>query len=116
MTVKECYNQIGADFDEVLERLGTEGMIKKFAIKFLDDKSYENLVKGMQEKNVDEAFRVAHTMKGICLNLGFSRLYKVSSELTEILRGGSMDGSDKLYDQVKEEYNNTTDAIREIDA
>ena len=115
MTVRECYAQIGADFNEVLERLGTEGMIKKFAIKFLDDKSYDILVKAMQDKDVNEAFRAVHTMKGICLNLGFGRLYTASSELTEALRGGSMDGSDELYEHVKEEYNNTVEAIRGID-
>ena len=33
------------------------------------------------------AFRAAHTLKGICLNLGFSCLGKAASELAEYLRG-----------------------------
>ena len=35
MTVKECYEQMGADYEGVLGRLRSEGIIKKFAKNFL---------------------------------------------------------------------------------
>ena len=41
MTVRECYEKIGSDFDKVLERMGSEALVKRFAIKFLEDKSFE---------------------------------------------------------------------------
>ena len=41
MTVKECYEQMGADYEGVLGRLRSEGLIKKFAKKFLDDGSLQ---------------------------------------------------------------------------
>ena len=50
----------------------------------------------------------------MCLNLGFTELYKVSAELTEVLRGRETAGSDELYAQVKEQYTTLTDAIREL--
>ena len=40
MTVKECYEQMGADYEGVLGRLRSEVLIKKFAKKFLDDGSF----------------------------------------------------------------------------
>ena len=40
----------------------------------------------MTQNNAEEAFRAVHTLKGICLNLGFDTLYKASFELTEKLR------------------------------
>ena len=43
MTVKECYEQMGADYEGVLGRLRSEGLIKKFAKKFLDDGSFQSL-------------------------------------------------------------------------
>ena len=43
MTVRECYEKIGSDFDKVLERMGSEALVKRFAIKFLEDKSFEEL-------------------------------------------------------------------------
>lgn len=36
MTVRECYEELGSDFDKVLSRLVSEALVKKFALKFLD--------------------------------------------------------------------------------
>ena len=36
MTTKECYEKMGSNYEKVLGRLGSEMIIKKFAIKFLD--------------------------------------------------------------------------------
>lgn len=35
MTVRECYEELGSDFDKVLSRLVSEALVKKFALKFL---------------------------------------------------------------------------------
>lgn len=99
MTVKECYEQMGADYEGVLGRLRSEVLIKKFAKKFLDDGSGE------------EAFRAAHTLKGVCQNLGFDNLYKASFDITEKLRGRDTEGCEELLAKVEEQYNNTVDAI-----
>ena len=64
MTVQECYESMGSDFEGVLGRMGSEAMVKRFALKFLDDPSYGNLVKAVEEQNAEEAFRAAHTLKG----------------------------------------------------
>lgn len=34
MNIKECYDSIGADFEDVLGRLGSEKLIERFALKF----------------------------------------------------------------------------------
>ena len=43
MTVKECYDKAGADYADAINRLGTDALIKRFSIKFLDDKSFQSL-------------------------------------------------------------------------
>ena len=115
MTVKECYESMESDYEGVIGRIGSEGLIKRFVLKFLDDPSYLNLEKAIQEQNAEEAFRAAHTLKGICLNLGFDRLYKVSAELTEKLRGSDLNGYEAVYGKVQDEYKNTIDAIRKLE-
>ena len=50
MTVKECYEQMGSDYESVLGRMGSEAMIKRFALKFLQDPSFNNLKENL-EKN-----------------------------------------------------------------
>ena len=111
MTVKECYEQMGADYEGVLGRLRSEGLIKKFANKFLDDGSFQSLKDNLAQGNGEEAFRAAHTLKGVCQNLGFDNLYQVSFNITEKLRGGETDGCEELFAKVEEQYKKTTDAI-----
>ncbi len=114
MNIKECYDSIGADFEDVLGRLGSEKLIERFALKFLDDDSYNNLKGALAEKNAENAFRAAHTLKGVCLNLGLKNLYTVSSDLTEKLRGRSLDGADELFDKVREQYDITVNALKNV--
>ena len=111
MTVKECYEQMGADYEGVLGRLRSEVLIKKFAKKFLDDGSFRSLKDNLAQKNGEEAFRAAHTLKGVCQNLGFDNLYKASFDITEKLRGRDTEGCEELLAKVEEQYNNTVDAI-----
>ena len=112
MTVKECYEQMGADYEGVLGRLRSEALIKKFAKKFLYFGFYVSVKKGLEEQNGEEAFRAAHTLKGVCQNLGFDNLYEVSFYITEKLRGRDKEGCEELFAKVKEQYEKTTDAIR----
>ena len=115
MTVQECYESIGADFEGVLGRMGSEAMVKRFALKFLDEPSYRSLVKAVEEQNAEGAFRAAHTLKGICLNLGFDNLYKPSEELTELLRGREIvPGSQEKFAEVEAQYNRTVTAIQRL--
>lgn len=114
MTLRECYEQMGSDYDNVIARLSSENIIRKFAIKFLEDECYNNLKEALDKKDVKEAFRAAHTLKGICLNLGFDKLYTVSSELTELLRADTLEGSDELFAKVSSQYDVTISAIKNI--
>lgn len=76
MTIKECYEQMGADYEDVLGRLRNEALIRKFAKKFLEDGSFQMLKDGLAKKDGEMAFRAAHTLKGVCQNLGFDNLYE----------------------------------------
>mgnify|MGYP000010886210 FL=1 len=114
MTVRECYEKMGANYDGVLSRLGNEMLIRKFVIKFLKDPSFQDLTAAIEKSDAESAFRAAHTLKGICLNLGFDNLYKPSEVLTEKLRGRELNGYETLYDEVKEQYDKTVGAINEI--
>ena len=76
MTLQECYAALDGDFAGVSGRLPSEKFIQKYVLKFLDDGSYELLLRSMEEENWEEAFRAAHTIKGMCQNLDFTRLYE----------------------------------------
>ncbi len=114
MTLKECYAAMGGDYDEVIGRLRSERLVQKFVLKFLDDGSYDLLCRALEEGNREEAFRAAHTIKGVCSNLAFTQLLQFSSQLTELLREDSGDSEQvqALFGQVRESYQRTAQAIR----
>ncbi len=111
MTLQECYAALGGDYADVMARLRSERLVQKFVLKFADDPSYALLRQSLADGNGDEAFRAAHTIKGMCANLGFSALLASDSELTEILRAGQTP-DETLLARVEADYTRTVDAVR----
>lgn len=115
MNIKEFYNVIEGNYDDVLRRLMKEDRIAKYVSKFASDRSFDELCSTLSEKNYSEAFRAAHTLKGISQNLGFDRLFDVSSELSDMLRGGEckdIDRTNELAELVGEEYEKIISATK----
>lgn len=116
MTIEECYIKMGANYQDVIKRLLSVSMIEKYALKFREDTSFQELEKALNDKQVEIAFRAAHTLKGVCMNLGFDHLYKPSFEITESLRAGNLELALQQFDAVKEQYTKTIDALNEFAA
>lgn len=113
MKIEECYSVLGGNYEEILGRFQTEERIAKFIKLFLKDDSFRNLSKALEEQNLKEAFRAAHTLKGVCANLSFTRLYRSSHSLTELLRTERISPEiPVLFAQVEQDYALTADAIR----
>lgn len=115
MTIQECYSRMGGDYAQVLNRLPSEALVKRFIAKFLDDGSYSELCQAMAGGDRETAFRAAHTLKGVTANLGLERLRRSSSELTELLRplaDGIPAGAEALLEQVRADYELTVNTIR----
>ena len=116
MTVRECYEEMGADYEEVLRRLANEERVARFLLKFSSDESFDGLVKAVEESDYEVAFRAAHTLKGICLNLSITRLAESSSALTESLRaGGWSEEAGPLFERVKDDYSQTIQEIKKLE-
>ena len=116
MSVKECYEEINGDYEGVFGRFRGDERIKKFAVKFLADGSYDSLCKTLEAAEYKDAFRAAHTLKGVSQNLGFTGLQVASEKLTEILRNRPEDYTPSMLDEVKAEYEKTFAAIQRLQA
>lgn len=116
MTLKECYAAMEGDYEDVLSRLRSERLVQKFLLKFLDDGSYDQLCQTMEVRDYSEAFRAAHTLKGVCQNLSFTKLGASSSDITEALRSGNAEEAGSLIGRVQEDYEKTAEAIRAFKA
>lgn len=111
MDLKACYQNLGGDFDEVLGRLRREPMIEKFVFKFLSDDSFQLFKTSMENQDYDEALRGVHTLKGICQNLAFTRLFRSSEQMTSTLREHDIAKAAELAPQLAEDYAQTIRAI-----
>ena len=127
MTIQECYRNLGGDFNRTEKRLSGAGMIRRFLLRFPQDPTFSSLCQAMREGDRAAAFRCAHTLKGVCANLGLDRLLDSSGRLTEALRaegeGIPPDAAalldavmpEQLYarlEQVRQDYALTVSAIR----
>ena len=114
MTIQECYQKFGGDYDEVKKRLPSDALIKKFIVKFLDDSSFSNLFIAMKEGSRERAFAAAHTLKGVCSNFGMNKLAFSSSKLTDLLRPQTEsipEGADVLFEEVRCDHESTASII-----
>ena len=61
MTMRECYEAIGGNYEDVLGRLHSEALIRRFTLKFLEDQSYIQLKQALEK--VPEVYEM--TIEGI---------------------------------------------------
>jgi HPt (histidine-containing phosphotransfer) domain-containing protein len=121
MTLKEFYEGIDVDVSVPLHRFAnSESMLRKFLHKVTDDPTYISLKKFIGERNWSEAFRAAHTLKGVCLNMELDPLTEASQALTEYLRSyetvtPQADKADDLFADVTREYDRVISLIALLD-
>lgn len=114
MNLKDCYIKFGGDFDEVVGRLRFEQTVLKFVYKFLDDKSFLLFEASMRDEDYEEALRAVHTLKGICQNLSFTRLYKSSSLVTKALRENDFNKVMDIIPQLSRDYYEIIDVVEDF--
>lgn len=104
MDLRTCYMNFGGDYDAVLGRLYREDIIQKFLYKFLDDKSFQMLETSIKNEDYEEAFRAVHTLKGICQNFSFTRLFESSDAMTKLFKAGDYKKAVDMMAQVSGDY------------
>lgn len=115
MNLNECYRAMDADYDDVMRRLATEERVTKFLFRTIEDNSVTVLVSAMETEDYETAFRAAHTIKGLSLNMGLTRLAYSSGRLTENLREGQINpDTEGLLEEVKADYKIVVDAVARL--
>lgn len=114
MTVQECYTLLQGDYEDVLARMRSDRLVQKFLLKFPDDPSYGALCAAMEAHDREEAFRAAHTIKGVCQNLSFTRLYGSAAALCDALRTQWSDNAEALARDVARDYQAAVNAIQQF--
>ena len=84
MTLKDCYMQMGADYEETVQRLRSESLIQRIILKFPQDPSYQELCQALADGNIERLRPLQETE------------------------------TDYLMQNVTEEYNRTVKAIEDF--
>ena len=119
MTIQECYHDLGGDFSRTEMRLPSIGMIQRFLMRFPQDPTFSELCQAMEAGDREAAFRCAHTLKGVCANLGFDRLLGSAGRLTEALRAETEsmpEDAAALLESVRRDYELTVSVIESYSA
>ena len=105
MTVAECYEAFGGDYEGVLSRLLKDERIAKYLKMFAGGNDLELLETALGEEKYEDAFRNVHNIKGVSANLGLTPLHAASDVLCEALRHGKPDFDvTPMLEDVKDAY------------
>ncbi len=97
--------EAGVNYNEGLKRFsGNKELYEKYLVKFFEDSSISGLKECIQKGRYDEAFKYAHTMKGISGNLSLTNIYFCCCELVKALRNNVYDNLPELYNSLKVSY------------
>lgn len=113
--VKAELEAAGVNVDETLRRfMNNEALMIKFLKKFVDDENMKQLRTLIADKKYQEVLPVAHTLKGVCGNLGFVKLYDLFSRMCQDCRSEQYENLDDMFAQTEEDYAKVVEAIKKI--
>lgn len=93
----------GCDIDEALKRtLDDEEFYISLIAEYKDTLELDKLRALIAGGRMQEAYDIAHSLKGVIGNLGLTPMYTIVSTIVEQLRNGRCKGLDKYADELIE--------------
>lgn len=110
-SLKAKLSQYGVNWTEVMERfVDDEELYFDCLHSFMEDPAFSELENAIRNREYEQAFDHAHTLKGVAGNLGLAPLFVAMGGLVEPLRNHVYDDIDSQYHAVQKE----TQMLREI--
>ena len=88
MTIQELYQNMGADYEQAIRVMRLDKLVDKHIRKLAANGVVDQLIEAGRGMNPTELFETAHAVKGVCANLGLTRLSQAASEIAEEYRPG----------------------------
>ena len=88
MLTIEKLKEFGVDVESGLKRcVNNEALFLRLVAMVPGNDSFSKLYTSIENKDFDEAFKAAHSLKGILSNLSINNMLKPVQDITELLRG-----------------------------
>lgn len=102
----------GIDVDDALKRfVGNGELFAKMLQKFTEEQSFCKLTQAVKNNDESGVLSAAHTLKGLCGMLSFTRLSELFSEQVALIRGGKYAQALELMPEISLNYNRIVRAI-----
>lgn len=113
--LREKLLDAGVNIETAMERfMNNEQLLVKFLRKFPQDQNYEEMLTAVAEKRYEDAFKAAHSLKGVCGNLSLVSLYDNVCKVVELLRNGESAEIETELPNVKAEYERVVAILENI--
>jgi len=120
MTLQELYQAIDGDYDQAIRVLRMDKLVDKHIRKLVKNGVIDMLLAAGETMDPTQLFESAHAVKGICANLGLTKISDAASEIAEEYRPGN---PRKLTDAevterlqaIAQMYDKTKEAIRKYE-
>ncbi len=113
---EQLYDELkewGCDIDGAMERFMDDRELYESCLEtVLEDASFAQLKVELEAGNVEKAFDAAHTLKGVCGNMGLTPMFDTDVQIVEPLRAGNIDGLMGFYDELMAEKDKLADIMR----
>lgn len=95
----------GVNLQSALDRfMNNEKMLERYFDKFLNEKTYAELLKAIDEDDRETAQRAAHSLKSVCGTLGFEAMSRLVIDQEAKMRAGDWDGAVAMLPDIKNAY------------
>ncbi len=120
MTLQELYQKMDADYEQAIRVLRMDKLVDKHIRKLTKNGVVDNLLKAGDGMDPAQLFESAHAMKGVCANLGLTKLSEAASDIAEEYRpGNTRSHTDEevkaMLSQISAAYQKAADAIRDYE-
>lgn len=106
MITLAALKEYGADVEDGLSRcMNIEDFYLKMVNMALDKQKMDHLESALADHDLDTAFELAHSMKGVFANLALTPVLKPVEEMTELLRSRTDTDYTSLMAETKEAFN-----------
>lgn len=113
MQNKEELEALGIDIDAALARfMGSEKLILKTLSLFASDENLNSLCTALENNNTEEAYKAAHTLKGVCGNLSLTNLFSMIKDISDALAKGDAASAKSLLPSYAEEHKRVVEGIK----
>ena len=89
MTLQELYLAIDGDYDQAIRVLRMDKLVDKHIRKLVKNGVVDALLAAGETMDPTQLFESAHAVKGICANLGLTKISDAASEIAEEYRPGN---------------------------